>query len=127
MDDDAAYARFDGRGTMSAAAASRVDGAASWVRGYDDDGASYAYDCGRDPASSSRARDEDPVCCTHCSANCCETPAHCHPGPGRSPRGTYYSSDAAPDRRMTCSHLAIQEKIVYLKQREIKLTEKLNM
>lgn len=109
MDDDAAYARFDGRGTMSAAAASRADGAASWVRGCDDDEASCVCDCGRDP---SRERDEVRVCCTHCSANCCETPARCHPGPERSPRGTYYSSGAAPGHRMTCSHLVSKKNLL---------------
>lgn len=107
MDDDAAYARSDVRDTMRAAAASHADGAASWVRGYDDDGASCVCDCGRGP---SRARDEVRVCCTHCSADCCETPARCHPGPGRSPGGIYYSSGAAPDHRTTCSHLASASK-----------------
>lgn len=108
MDDDAAYARFDGWDTMSAVAASRADGAASWVRGCDDDGASCVCDCGRDP---SRARDEVRVCCTHCSANCCETPARCRPGPGRSPRGTYCSFGATLSRRMTCLHLAFKKKL----------------
>lgn len=102
VDDDAAYARFDDRGTMSAAEASRVDGAASWVRGYDDDGASCVCDCGRDP---SRARDEVQVCCTHCLANCCETPARCHPGPERSPKAIYYFFGAVPDHHMICQHL----------------------
>lgn len=106
MDDDAAYARSDGRDTMSAATASRADDAASWVRGYDDDGASCVYDYGCDPSG-----DEVLACCTHCSADCCETPARCHPGPGRLPRGTYYSSGAAPDRRTTCSHLASKKKL----------------
>jgi len=101
VDDDAAYAKSDGD-MMHAAAASHADGAASWVRGYDDDEASCVCDCDRDP---SRARDEVRGCCTHCSANCCETPAHCHPGPGHLPRGTYYSSGAALDHRTTCLHL----------------------
>lgn len=105
MGDDAAYAKSGGRGlggTMSAAAASRADGAASWVRGYDDDGASCVCDYGRDP---SRARGAARACYTRCSADYCETPTRYRPGPGRSPTEIYYSSGGAPDRHMTCWHL----------------------
>lgn len=109
MGDGAAYARSGGRGTMNAAAASRADGAASWVRGCDDDEASSVCDYGRDP---SRARDVVQACCTRCLADYCETPTRCHPGPGRSPRGTYYSSGGAPDRHMTCSYLVSEKKSV---------------
>lgn len=108
--DGAAYARSGGLvswDTMSAAAPSRADGAASWVRGCDDDGVSCVCDCGRDP---SRARGAARACYTRCSANYCETPTRCRPGPGRSPTETYYSSGGAPDRHMTCSHLAYPEK-----------------
>lgn len=98
-------ARSGGPGTMSAATASRADGAASWARGCDDDEASCVCDCGRDP---SRAHDAARAYCTHCSANCCGTPARCRPGPGRSPTETYYSSDGAPGRRMIYSRLIIE-------------------
>jgi len=78
------------------------------VRGCDDDGASCVCDCDRDP---SRARDAARACYTRCSADYCETPTRCRPGPGRLPTGTYYFSDGAPNRHMTCSHL-VYPKIV---------------
>lgn len=102
------YARSGGPGTMSAATASRAggDGAASW--GGDDGASSVCDHRGCDPSG---AHDAARACCTHCSANCCGTPARCRPGPGRSPIGTCYSSDGAPGRRTTCSRLVIEKEL----------------
>lgn len=108
MGDGAVYARSGGPGTMSVAAASRADDAASWVRGCDDDEASSVCDYGRDP---SRAHGAARACYTRCSADYCETPTRCRPGPGRSLTGTYYSSGGAPDRHMTCSHLVSEKSV----------------
>lgn len=110
--DGVVCARSGGPDTTSAAAASRADGAASWPRGCDDDEASCVCGCDRGP---SRARGAVRECCTRCSAGCCESPARCPPGQARLPGGTCCSSDGAPSRRTTYSHLAPARELLIAK------------
>lgn len=100
-DDDAACGQADGRDRRSELTASNADDAAWESRDCDDDEASYVCDCVRGPSYD----DVDPVYYTHCSINCCETPARCHPGPGRLPTVICYFFDVTPNHRTICLYL----------------------